>query len=203
MGRGKTFCRVGALRYMRMRIPSALLLATVAGCSSFPVADVRHSHAEVFLVSGAQAIDTAAAGDNAGYVQKKTGFSHVTTGNRLVLVVQDSDSKPGWLDSGTAEVLVVEIPGLIDGARWAIGKESRAWHWKGSSWGLWPVGDLNGVVYLSRKGDAAPDLRIEAEGTINYEREVERVRLRHTFSASPIAFEEFRRRYPPQTTWTR
>ncbi len=189
---------------MRALIAIGLSFALLSGCSSFPVADVRHSHADLTFVSGAQAVDVTAAGGATNYLKGLTGFSHLAPGDRCVLVVQDSDSKPGWTDSGTGESLVVEFPASGVRMEWTIGAQSRVWFWKTSAWGFWAVENIRGTVSMRRRDDSSWALHVGLSGS--WQPDIgDRldVRVDHTFVGAPIPFDEFKRRFPPVTSWTR
>ena len=187
---------------MRALIAGAALWVVLSGCSSFPVADVRHSHAKVTLVSGARVVDVSAAGGASDYLKQVTGFSHLAAGDRFVLVVQDSDSKPGWTDSGTGEDLVVEIPAMRDRAEWTVAAESRVWFWKVSAWGFWAVEHVRGTTSVRRQSASTWALHVDISGSWQPDvGERLEVRLDHTFVGTPIPFDEFRRQSPPPTSW--
>ena len=183
----------------RLLVVAIALLAS--GCSSFPVADVRHSHATVVLVSGARAIPAESGGDVSGYMAQKTGFSHIIAGDRVVLVAMDSDARPDWIDSGTGEDLVVELPTLSNGTQCAVGQGSRIWFWRMSAWGIYPIEDVRGCISVRERGASTWAIDVEVTGVLREAHVV--AQLRHTFTLTPISFEDFKRRYPPQTGWTR
>ena len=177
------------------------------GCVSFPVADVRHAHADVDLVDGASVVPAGAEDD---YLKQKAGYSHIERGNRVVLLIRDSDAKPEWMDSGSGEFLLVEMPAMSHGGYWKIGEESRVWYWGGSAWGFWNVSGIEGMVSASRSRGTSWSIRVDLTGLrMEGGRRVadphggDCMSLRHTFQATPIAFDEFRKKYPPVTGWTK
>ncbi len=177
------------------------------GCSSFPVADVRHAHADVDLVEGAAVVAVKEEDD---YLKQKAGYSHIERGHRVVLLVRDSDAKPGWMDSGSGEFLLVEVPVLRDGGTWKIGEEGRVWFWGGSAWGFWNVSGIQGVVATSASRGSSWAIRVDLTGVrLEGGRQLadphggDCISLRYTFQATPIAFEKFSQKYPPVTGWTK
>jgi hypothetical protein len=187
-------------REMGLGLTLALFLL---GCSSFPVADVRHPHATVLLISSARVVDAEDADDPRDYGAKRTGFSHIAGGDRAVLVALDTDSRPGWTDSGTGEDLIVELQSLRDGSRSTVGQGSRVWLWRTNAWGIYVVQDLRGSIAVGNRGASSWTIDVDLTGTLREEQLRGVVVLRHTFSATEVSFDEFKRRFPPATGWTR
>jgi hypothetical protein len=122
-----------------------------------PWADVRHSHAEVDVIQGATVV-TGGPQDDA--LKQNAGYSHIEKGNHLVLLVRDSDAKPGWMDSGSGEFLLVEIPESQEGRTWTIGEEARVWFWGGSAWSFWSARGISGTLRAKSIGENGCDIRV-------------------------------------------
>ena len=128
----------------------------------------------------------------------------------MVLLLRDSDAKPGWMDSESGEFLLVEVPALSDGGSWKIGGESRVWYWGGSALRFWNVRGIQGVVATSASRGSSWAIRANLTGVrLEGGRQVadphggDCISLRHTFVTTPTSFEEFRQKYPPVTGWTK
>jgi hypothetical protein len=176
-----------------MRAPFILSFVSLLGCSSFPSADVRHAHAQRGIVSGAR-VEVPAAVDRSPYE-----LPVISKGDRAVLVVTDSDAKPGWLDSGTAEWLLIEVPTLKPGS-WSIGKDGAiAWYGRGSGWGQESAEEVRGTVEVQPGQSWIFDVRLQGRWRELNGRYTP-IDLRHRFVARAVAFDEFAKR---DSMWTR
>jgi len=193
------------MKVLRSRLPFQAFVCFLLSCTGIPSADVRHSHVEIDLVDGATVVP---AGPSDAWYEREIGYSHIAKGDRVVLLARDSDADLRYTDTGSAEFLLVDLPALREGAVWEIGKETWVWFWRGSAWGNWAVRELRGTVFVERRPRNSwavnvnlSGLRVEVAGGLGTT--PEDIRLVHSFVAARMPYDEFRRRYPPVTSWTR
>ncbi len=182
-----------------MRLVAAILLAaSLVGCADISPGRYVHEHDEA-LIQGA----AVAQGDGKGGLAEAVKGIRIVAGERVVLLVEDSRSRPGWTDSGSGEDLVIEVPALRRGATWRVGPDgARVWM---SILGAWETGHaegIDGTVRMDTSDGYIWSVRVELrgrwDGSVRSEKTVD---VRREFTLLPIEFEEFRKR--DGGLWTR
>lgn len=90
-----------------------LTLLVLAGCADLRPGRYIHEHEETLVRDAA-----VAEGDGKGGLAEAAEGIRIVAGERAVLLVEDSTGRPGWTDSGSGEVLVVELPAPRLGPAW-------------------------------------------------------------------------------------
>lgn len=168
------------------------VLASLVGCAHFEAASVRHSHAQSVLVQGAS---VAPWNETAHPLKRHTGLSKIVPGDRVVLLVQESDNRPGWTDSGSSEGLVIELPALERRTSWRLGPEgARAWMWYLSAWEILQAQGVEGAVETDTVDGHVWSVRVDLHARWAGARiSDETLELRHDFTLLPVSYEEFQR----------
>jgi len=180
-------------------LPAVIVLtATLLGCADFSPGRHLHEHEET-LVEGAAVME----GDGKGGLAEAVKGIRIGAGERVVLLVEDSRSRPGWTDSGSGEDLVVELPALRRGVTWRIKPDgARVWMRFGSAWESRHAEGVEGTVRTDTSDgyiwSVRLDLRGRWEGFVRSEKAFD---LRREFTLLPMKFEEFRKR--DGGLWTR
>lgn len=169
-----------------------VVLAPLVGCAHFEAASVRHSHADRVLIQGAS---VAPWDETAHPLKRHTGLSRIDRGDRVVLLVQDSDDRPGWSDSGSSEGLVVEVPSLRRRTSWKIGSGgAHVWMWHHSAWVIWQADGTEGTVETDTVDGYVWSVRVDLHARWAGARTSEdAVNLHHDFTLLPVSYGEFQR----------
>ncbi len=170
--------------------------ATLLGCADFSPG--RHVHEET-LVEGAAVTE----GEGKGGLAEAVKGIRIVAGERVILLVEDSHSRPGWTDSGSGEDLVVELPALRRGATWRIGPDgAHVWMRFTSAWESRHAEGVEGTVRTDTSDGYIWSVRVDLHGRWGgFVHSEKAYGLRREFTLLPMLFEEFRRR--DGGLWTR
>ncbi len=180
------------------QLAAIALLALLAGCAEFSPGRYVHQHDEALIQGAAVA-----------QVDGKGGLAEAVTGIRIVanectvLLAEDDRSRPGWTDSGSSEVLIVEVPALRRKSSWKIAPDgARVWMWYMSAWETRHTEGAEGIVETDTADGYVWSVRVTLharwEGHVKSE---EAVDVRREFTLLPMTYEEFKGR--DGDLWTR